>query len=448
MSAERRTPRATYRLQMRPGFGFADAAQVADYLAELGVSHVYFSPYLQAAPGSEHGYDVVDHGRVNEELGGAEAHARMCEALAAHGLGQVIDVVPNHMSVSTRDNTWWWDVLENGPASRYAGYFDVDWDPLEEKLKNKVLMPVLGDHYGRVLEAREVRAVREVASFTVRYYDHVLPVSPLSLADPLARAAERCRSDELAFLADALAGMPTPAEAGEDTVALARRHRDKAVIGRHLARLLERPDVAQAVDDVLEQVNADPSQLDDLLDAQNYRLAFWRSARHDLDYRRFFDINDLAALRMDREQVFLDTHGMALRWVEEGLVDGLRIDHPDGLRDPEGYLRRLRQAAPQAWIVAEKILEQGTEVQEELPEIWPIDGTTGYDFLNQVERLFVDPRGEPTLTQTYAWFTGGEVVDFHALVRDKKRLVLAELLGSDLNRLAAVFVEVCERHRR
>ncbi len=442
-SSDRAAPRATYRLQLRPGFGFDEVAGLAPYLRLLGVSHVYLSPILQAAPGSTHGYDVVDHGRVNEELGGPAAHARMCAALGANSLGQVIDIVPNHMSVATHLNRWWWDVLENGPVSRYAGYFDVDWNPVEERMRNKVLLPVLGDRYGRLVEAGALRVEREGAEFRVRVYDKVMPVALGSLREPLDRVATRTGSDALAFLVDAIGGLPEPHLT--DGESMLRRHRDKAVISRMLARLFdEDPDVARAVDEVIAELNADPDGLDALLEQQNYRLAFWRAARHDLDYRRFFDINTLAGLRMRDERVFRDTHALAIAWVQEGVIDGLRVDHPDGLSDPEGYFRRLRQAAPRAWIVAEKILEH----DEALPETWPVDGTTGYEFANRVTGLFVDPQGEAAITEVWASFVEDPPRDLTALVRKKKRLVVRESFSADLSRLVNLLVQVCERHRR
>ncbi len=434
--------RATYRVQLHPGFGFDAAAAIADYLAELGISHLYCSPYLQAATGSLHGYDVVDHSRVNEELGGAEAHARFCQTLQQYGLGQVLDIVPNHMAIPGRENRWWWDVLENGPASRYAPYFDVDWDPPEAKLRNTVLLPVLGDHYGRVLEAGELRLRRAGGTFTIAYHDHEFPVAPQSLNELLAAAALRCQSDELAFLADALAWLP-PATA-TDWESVYRRHRDKEVLWDHLTRLCQhQPQVVTAIDALVEETNADPDALDRLLERQNYRLAFWRTAGRELGYRRFFDINTLIGLRVEDPRVFADTHTLILDWLTAGMVDGLRIDHPDGLRDPEAYFRCLREAAPEAWIVAEKILELG----ERLRASWPVAGTTGYDFMNRVNGVFIDQAGEQPLSHLYADFTG-EPTDCAALLREKKHLVMREVLGSDVNRLTALLVEVCERHRR
>jgi (1->4)-alpha-D-glucan 1-alpha-D-glucosylmutase len=433
---------ATYRIQLHAGFGFEAAAAIVDYLAELGVSHLYCSPYLQARQGSSHGYDVVNPRQVNAELGGAAAHARLCETLGRHGLGQVLDVVPNHMAITGPENPWWWDVLENGPSSRYAGYFDVDWEPPETRLRNAVLLPVLGDHYGRVLEAGELRLERSDATFTVRYHDHAFPVSPRPLDGLLGAAAERAQSDELAFIADALGWLP--ASTATDWASVHRRHRDKEVLRAQLARLMaERPGVRAAIDAVVAELNADPGALEALLDRQNYRLAFWRSAARDLGYRRFFDINTLVALRMEDERVFADTHALVLRWLAGGVLDGVRIDHPDGLRDPEAYHQRLRRVAPEAWIVVEKILEPG----ERLPSSWPVAGTTGYDFLNRVGGLFVDPGGERPLTELYAELTGAPV-DYPLLVREKKYQALHELLGSDVNRLTHLFVEICERSRR
>jgi (1->4)-alpha-D-glucan 1-alpha-D-glucosylmutase len=434
--------RATYRLQLAPGFGFDEAASLTDYLVALGVTHVYCSPYLQAAPGSTHGYDVVDPHRVNEELGGEEGHARFCAAVRAHGLGQILDVVPNHMAIGTESNRWWWDVLENGPSSRYAAYFDIDWDPPEERFRNVILLPVLGDQYGQVLDAGALRLAREGERFVVRYRERVFPAAPRSLDTILAAAAQRAQSPTLAFIADAYGDLPAPT--ATDRTSVERRHRDKEVLRRLLLRLLaEEPAAAAAVAGIVAEVNADPARLHELLERQCYRLVFWRMAGRDLGYRRFFDIDTLIGLRVEDADVFADTHTRVLRWLADGTLDGIRIDHPDGLRDPEAYLRRLRDVAPQAWIVVEKILEPG----ESLPETWPADGTTGYDFLNVAGGLFVDPAGERGLTQAYAAFTG-ETPEWARLCRETKLLALRELLGSEVRRLAALLVELCERHPR
>jgi (1->4)-alpha-D-glucan 1-alpha-D-glucosylmutase len=434
-------PRATYRLQLHAGFAFDAAAAEIEYLDRLGISHLYTSPVLQAAPGSTHGYDVVDHSRVNRELGGEEGFARLGATLRARGMGQLLDIVPNHMAIVTPHNRWWWDVLENGPSSRYAGYFDVDWDPPEAKLHNTVLLPVLEDQYGRVLEKKLLAVARKDGAFAVRYRDHEWPVAPHSIDALLAAAAERAGSDELAFIADAHGRLA--ASTATDVAAIRRRHRHKEVLRQQLSRLYqEQPESAAAVDAELERINGDADALDRLLDRQNYRVAFWRTAAGDLGYRRFFDVNTLVGLRVEVERVFFDTHHLVLGWLDDGTVDGLRIDHPDGLRDPAAYLHRLRSARPGVWVLVEKILEPG----ESLPESWPVEGTTGYDFMGRASALFVDPEGERPLTDLYAELTG-EPTDFAEVLRVQKHRVLREVLGSDVNRLTALLVEVCERHR-
>lgn len=408
-------------------------AKIADYLRDLGISHVYSSPYLQAAPGSTHGYDVVDHARVNSELGGEAAHARLTARLRECGLGQVLDIVPNHMAIAGARNRWWWDVLENGRASLYADYFDIDWQSPEEKLRNKVMVPVLGNHYGRVLAAGEVKAVRSGGGFVFQYFDHRLPAAPETWSGLLLDAAKRAGSNYLAFLASACLHLPQAAS---------ERHRDKEVIRGLLARLCQEDRaICGAIEASLVRVNSRPDSLDAMLEPQNYRLSYWRTAERELGYRRFFDINTLVGLRTERPEVFQDTHRLVLEWVRSG-VDGLRVDHPDGLRDPEQYFRDLKAAAADAWVVAEKILEPG----ENLRESWEVAGTTGYDFLNRVGGLFVDPRGEEPLTRFYGEFTS-ETAAYPDVAIEKKQQVLRDILRSDVNRLTAMFMDICEQHR-
>jgi len=375
------TPSSTYRLQLHAGFDFAAAAAVAPYLAAIGLSHVYSSPYLQAVAGSNHGYDVIDHGRVNSELGGAQGHAAFCHALGDAGLGQVLDIVPNHMSIAGRENRWWWDLLRSGHRSPYALHFDVDWNSPEPKLRGKILMPILGDHYGRVLDSGDLKLVREPDGLVLRYFEHELPIDPESL------------------------------DSGD-------------------------------LELELERVAVAPEALHALLERQHYRLAFWRTAGHELDYRRFFDVNSLAALRMEDEQVFRETHELILGWLATGVIDGVRVDHPDGLRDPRQYCRWLREAAPGAWIVVEKILGP----DERLPADWPVAGTTGYEFGNRLTPLYLDPAAEESLTRFYAEFTGVEE-PWEEIAYRSKKLVLRDLLASDLRRLSAAFVRVCENNR-
>lgn len=435
-------PVATYRLQLRPEFGLDAAADIVAYLSRLGISHIYLSPCLQAVRGSTHGYDVTDPTRVNEELGGEAARGRLCSALDAAGMGQMLDIVPNHMAVAGDQNPWWWDVLESGPSSRYALYFDVDWEASEERWPNKVLLPVLGDHYGRILEALELQVRYCDGVFTLHYHEHEFPLDPSTLPDLLYEAYAASGSELLGFIAESYSRLPRPhVSLGR---AVERRHRDKDVIRRLLVRLVgEEPETDAALRNQVDRMNLDPDALDELIEKQNYRLAWWRTASLDLGYRRFFDISDLAALRVEDEEVFEAIHALPIHWARVGEVHGLRIDHPDGLRDPTRYCQRLQAACPDTWVVVEKILEPG----ESLPSDWPVAGTTGYDFLNRVQGLFVDPEGEAPLTRLLEDLTG-ETADFAELVHDCKHQVVKELLGSELNRLVSLFVEICERHRR
>ncbi|HWG22296.1 MAG TPA: malto-oligosyltrehalose synthase [Terracidiphilus sp.] len=436
----RRIPQSTYRLQLNAQFTFDDAAAIAGYLKDLGVTHVYCSPYLQAAPGSMHGYDVVDHQKVNEELGGEEGHRRFCAKLKELGLGQVLDIVPNHMAIGPL-NKYWWDVLEDGPSSRYATWFDIDWNSDEVKLKNKVLIPVLGDQYGRVLAAGQIKVEEDNETFRFRYMDHLFPLSPRSLATLLQRSAEGLKDDVLGFIADSLARLPAPIST--DPADVQDRHRDKTVIYGLLARTCrERKDICMAVADAVKSINSDIEALDDLLNQQNYRLAYWRTADQELGYRRFFDVNSLVGLRMERQHVFDATHARVLEWARTGVLDGIRVDHPDGLRDPQEYFNRLRARAPDAWIIGEKILEPG----ERLRESWPIDGTTGYDFLNVCNGLLVNGKGLREFSDIYRDFTGRSD-NFEEMAHEKKINVEQEALGSDVNRLASLFVEICEANR-
>ncbi len=373
-------PRATYRLQFHRGFTLRDALACVPYLHALGVSHVYASPLLRAQTGSTHGYDVCDPNHINPELGTESDLEAFISALRDHHMGLILDIVPNHMA-ATPENPWWWDVLQHGRQSRFAPYFDIDWDSPDPRLHDKVLLPVLGDEYDHVLQRGELQVVCENAEVTVRYFNHRFPTHPESILVPGK------------FLEEAVADF-----------------------------------------------NAHPELLDRFLDQQHYRLAHWRQGDHQLNYRRFFTITHLAGVRVELPQVFTDTHNHILDWHQRGLLDGLRVDHPDGLRDPQDYLQRLHHAAPNAWIVVEKILAP----DEDLPDDWPVAGTTGYDFLNRVLQLFVDPAGERQLTHTYADFTG-EPTDFPAIVRDQKRRILQRNLGAEVSRLLRLLTIVAAR---
>lgn len=427
----------TYRVQLCPDFTLSDAADTCRYWAALGVSHLYASPYLQATPGSTHGYDVVDPARVNRELGGEGARVQLVNALTAANLQQLIDVVPNHMAIRGADNAWWWDVLENGPSSRYASYFDVEW---RASGSERVLLPILGDQYGVELEAGKITLARDEGRFFVQYYEHKHPLGPRSLGHLLRPVAERIQSPTLGFIADALAELPAPN--APEASSRRRRHRDKQVLHSELESLCEDAAVARAIDEHLHETNQDPDAMHEVLEHQTYRLAYWRVGNHELEYRRFFDINSLVGLRVEDEEVLQATHTLVLKWLAAGTVHGLRIDHIDGLYDPSEYLARLRQRATDAWIIVEKILED----DEELPS-WPVSGTTGYDFLNQAQRLLTDPTGEAPLTALYHDVLGVEEV-YEEVVIECKRLVLSEGLASDVQRLVNRLADICQHHRR
>src|SRR5262245_8640785 len=395
-----RIPRATYRVQLHRDFAFADAARLAPYLARLGVSHLYCSPILRSRAGSTHGYDIIDHGSIDPELGGSAGFEDLVAALRTHGLGLVIDVVPNHMGIMGADNAWWLDVLEHGPAAAHASYFDIDWHPLDAAMAGRVLVPVLGDHYGMVLERGELRLAFDPAAgeLSVYYHEHRFPIDPREYPRVLERANDPALAACFAAVPPRDASIP-----GERARLAARCKRELA------ARVAAEPALADAIGRAVAAANGTPGEpgsferLHELLEAQAYRLAFWRVASDEINYRRFFDINDLAALRTDDEAVFDATHRLILDLAASGKVDGLRIDHPDGLYDPAEYFARLQaryaaavRVAPPAdaatpfrplWVVAEKIVAG----HERLPVDWAVHGTTGYRFAAVVNGVLVDP---------------------------------------------------------
>jgi (1->4)-alpha-D-glucan 1-alpha-D-glucosylmutase len=426
-------PRATYRLQLHAKFGFAQAAAAVPYLAELGISHLYLSPVLQAAEGSMHGYDVVDPERVSEDLGGEQGFRELVRVAREAGLGILLDIVPNHMSVASRRNRWWLDVLENGPSSRYAHFFDVDWSGADDR----VLLPILTERYGRALTSGMLQIVHDDAwRFAVKAGETLVPIAPRSLGLVVRRAGESSRDPELAFVGDALSELPAPQR--RDTEARQRRHRDKAVLFGRLAELCRDHKVAAAIDKELAAVNADPAELDAILEQQNYRLAHWSVANDHVSYRRFFDINSLVAIRNEDPEVFEATHGRILAWLGDGTIDGVRIDHVDGLRDPEAYLQRLRERAPEAWIVVEKILS----ADETMPKTWPIEGTTGYDFMEKLGGLWVDPEGEARMTRAFEVLTDTPWNPTDGS-RRARRDVLSDALHSELARVTELAVRAC-----
>lgn len=440
------TPRATYRLQLNEGFGFEAVTRCAPYLAALGVSHTYLSPYLRARPGSTHGYDIVDHAQLNPELGDDDAFTRMVQTLAGLGLHQILDFVPNHMGVGGADNPLWLDVLEWGPEAAHAGWFDIEWETQRRYLHNKLLVPLLGNHYGIELErgVLELRYDEREGSFAVwAYGTHKLPITPTHYARLLGS-----EHADLERLGDGFAWLPTS------------RHqmpRRALELKAELAHAVQsRPDVREALYSRLtrfEGCSGDLGswrELDTLIQRQHWRLAYFRVAADDINYRRFFNINDLAGLRVELPEVFEHAHQRVLRLIREGSLGGLRIDHIDGLLDPKAYLQRLRQRVTEQlgpdnafYIVIEKILAG----HESLREDWPVDGTTGYEFLNQLTALLVDSSAEQTFTECYRLFTG-EQRDFAEIGRLSKLHIMDQEMAGELNVLARDIARLARQNPR
>jgi (1->4)-alpha-D-glucan 1-alpha-D-glucosylmutase len=456
-----RVPSVTYRLQLHVAGGFAGAAELVDYLDELGISDVYASPLLAAAAGSTHGYDVVDLDRVDPALGSEAELVDLAERLRTRGMGLVLDVVPNHMCISSPDNGWWQDVLENGPSSPYARCFDIDWRPPKSDLDAKVLLPILGDQYGKVLEAGELVLRYQDGAFTVRYHDRELPISPRTwtyVLEPMLHRLRRALGAgdahvlELESILTGLAHLPTRTET--DRAKVRERQREKEIIRRRLATLIEAsPAAAEALDEAVAQLAGTPGdphsvdRLEALLDDQGYRPCFWRVAADEINYRRFFDVNELAAIRVEEPSVMRAVHAVPLRLARQHLITGLRIDHIDGLLAPEQYLHDVRRLFHQAlgadpYVVIEKILGEG----EHVPEAWPAAGTTGYELMALLTRWLVSGPGAAAMRETYARFCGVRE-RFADVVYDSKKLVLDTAMSSELTVLAGKLDRISEQHR-
>jgi (1->4)-alpha-D-glucan 1-alpha-D-glucosylmutase len=454
-----RIPLATYRLQFNRNFTFKQATELVPYLAELGISHCYASPYLKARPGSTHGYDIIDHNVLNPEIGTVEEFDSFVAALREHGMGQILDIVPNHMGVMGADNAWWLDVLENGQASTYAEFFDIDWEPLKDELQFKVLVPVLGDQYGTVLDRGEFKLKfdAEKGEFSIFYYQHRFPIDPREYPRILVHRLERLERQlgpqdpqllELKSLIAAFNHLPGRRETEPDKIA--ERSRDKEIHKRRLAALCNgSAELLRLVEENAYEISGtcgSPRSFDELhelIKTQAYRLAYWRVAADDINYRRFSDINDLAALRMEQPSTFEATHRLVRQLVNENKLDGLRIDHPDGLHDPATYFRRLQGAEEESlYIVVEKILTG----EERLAEGWPVHGTTGYEFANLVNGLFVDPAALFRMDRIYRSIVGR--YDFSELLHDCKKIVMDGALASELNVLASLLsrIALSDRH--
>jgi (1->4)-alpha-D-glucan 1-alpha-D-glucosylmutase len=442
---------STYRLQFHASFTFRDATAIVPYLSALGITHVYASPYLKARPGSTHGYDVIDHSKLNPELGTAADFDAFLDALKQHGMSHILDIVPNHVGVATNDNAWWNDVLENGPASRYAGYFDITWrgSPRPE-LHDKVLLPLLGEPYGDVLEKGQFRLAFEDGTFGVYYYERRFPISPRTYAKILSHRAVALEQslrpenpDLLEYQSIANAARHLPDRSARDEEDVLARWRETEVIKRRLGRLAASSEpIARHIEADVAAFNTGADLMDDLLEHQCYRLSYWHVASDEINYRRFFDINDLAALSMERREVFEATHEFVLRLIREGNLAGVRVDHPDGLYDPKQYFERLREAGVE-YAVAEKILAVG----EPLPAEWPVSGTSGYDALIMINGLFVDRANEAAFTRIYHDFTG-DATSYDDLVYRNKLLILDISLASELQMLAYQLDRIAQRGRR
>jgi (1->4)-alpha-D-glucan 1-alpha-D-glucosylmutase len=465
MTGQREIPTATYRLQFNRTFTFRDAAAIVPYLSELGISHVYASPYLRARPGSLHGYDIIDHNALNPEIGTEEDYEHFVSELHRHGMGQILDIVPNHMGVMGSDNAWWLDVLENGEASDFASFFDIDWDPIKDELQGKVLIPILADQYGDELEAGKLKLGfdGERGEFSLFYFQHRFPIDPRAYPSILEFDLERLKKSlgetdsevlELQSIATGFGHLPVRRGLNAEEQAL--RNREKEVQKRRLAALCARSTAMKAfIEDNIKRLNGTPGEprsfdpLHDLIKAQVGRLAQWRVAADDINYRRFFDINDLAALRMENEAVFENTHRFILKLVAEGRLDGVRIDHPDGLYDPAEYLTRLTQGLAEsrrgnttAYVVVEKILTGNERLRKE----WPIDGTTGYEFANLVNGLFVDANAGEKMSRIYRAFAG-DMPEYSDLVYRCKKLIVEVGLASELNVLANLLSRIALANR-
>lgn len=452
-------PRATYRVQLNAGFTFKDATAIVPYLAELGISHVYCSPYFRARAGSNHGYDVVDHNSFNPEIGDREDFERFVSELRAHGMGHVLDLVPNHVGIMGADNTWWMDVLENGHASMYADFFDIDWSPANPALAGKVLVPVLGEAYGVVLESGELvlRFEPEFGSFSVFFHEHRFPLDPRTYPRVLDRVLAHTSNAGLEALRRAFGELPDRHEPSAEQIE--ERHQGKESSKRALAGLYAADRVvAAAIEAGVNSFAGDPKEpvsfdaLHELLEAQAYQLAYWRVASDDINYRRFFDVNSLAALRVEHEAVFEATHKLLLELVGQGKIDGLRIDHPDGLYDPAGYFRRLQQRVGEvtsnaATVPIYLLVEKITASFEHLPPEWPVHGETGYRFANVVNRMFVDAATRTRMDRVYRGFID-ENLEWPNVAYECQHLVLRRSLASELNVVANRLARISQTDRR
>ena len=471
-----RIPLATYRLQLREGFGFEQIRELLPYLQALGVSDLYLSPLFRARENSTHGYDVIDHGQIEPAFGGREAFVRMAEEARSRGMGVILDVVPNHMGINGGGNRFWRDVLENGEAARWADFFDIDWDAIPLNLKHRVLLPVLGKPFGATLEAGEFRVVYDDHRLQLEYFDRRFPLAPRTwiavlqlISQRLAVEAEqvvaqsrdaRIERSELDSIISQLSHLPPCDQRGG--MSMRERYREQRIARRRLGHLIDkRPRVREVLHVALEEINGVPGEpnsfnrLEELLNSQCYRLAYWRVASDEINYRRFFDVNELAAIRVEDPRVFHTVHHLVGELLAQDLVTGLRIDHPDGLLDPGQYFHNLQTlfrrsgtksddgaAAAPLYVVAEKILSG----DEQLPADWAVQGTTGYDFLNLVNRLQVHADGVREIRNHYEELSGVEETAAEVFYESKKEAASVAML-SEMQMLAARLYRIAQQQR-
>lgn len=462
-------PGATYRLQFHRGFTFADATRIVPYLHALGITHIYASPFLKARANSQHGYDIVDHNALNPEIGTEEEFDVFIAKLRSHNMGLILDFVPNHMGVGGDDNRWWLEVLEHGPASRYADYFDIDWrHPAKNELRGKVLLPVLGDHYGATLERAEIKLTFDAAKgeFNARYAVHCFPIDPSSYATLLSELEASFEQEDTALQLQAIIALSAglPARQLSDNKNRQQRLELSNALKSQLSRLCQNDArLRQSIQETVHRINGVSGQppsfdrLHQLLQQQAYRLAYWRVAADEINYRRFFNINELAGIRMEVAEVFATTHAYIFELIAAGKVDGLRLDHPDGLYDPSAYFsalqqhiaallnRTVRDTQRPFYIVIEKILA----AHENLPSDWPVHGCTGYEFAARVNGLLVYPGGEQKLDRLYRHFIK-QPLEFDDLLYRCKKLIIVSHLSAELTVLANYLNAISEldRHTR
>lgn len=443
-------PLATYRIQFNSAFGFKSAQAIVPYLAELGISDLYASPIFSAAPGSTHGYDVVNPKQINAELGGQEAFAALLKVTQEHNLGWLQDIVPNHMAFDSH-NPVLVDVLENGPDSQYKDFFDIDWGHRYEGIRGRLLAPFLGKFYGDCLESGELQLKYDQSGLSVHYYEQRFPLRIESYSHVLTYDLARLRENlgrnnpqfvKLLGVLYMLRYIPSGSE-------LRERYDQILFIKRMLWEMWnDSPEVKQFIEENIEVFNGEPGNpesynlLDTLLSEQFFRLAYWKVGNEELNYRRFFTVNGLICLRIEDEKVFSSTHELILKLVKEGQFTGLRIDHIDGLYDPAQYLSRLREDAPDVYLVVEKILES----HEDLPLNWPIQGTTGYDFMNKVNGVFCQQSSEAEFSRVYYQFIGRSTSS-ERLIDENKRMIIGRHLAGDIDNLAYLLKQLSEHYR-